>query len=48
MLKIGDASGLDEETLMILETLGVVNSGILIDKERLRNLIEEVTKIVYP
>ena len=48
MLKSGDASGLDEEMMMILEALGIVNSGILIDKDKLRNLIEEVSKIVYP
>ncbi|ABW01028.1 hypothetical protein [Caldivirga maquilingensis] len=48
MLKSGDASGLDEEVLMILETLGIVNSGILMDKDKLRSLIEEVSRIVYP
>ncbi|WP_291765163.1 hypothetical protein [Caldivirga sp. UBA161] len=47
-LKIGDASSLDEETLMILETLGIIDSGMLINKDKLRNLIDEVIKIVYP
>jgi len=47
-LKTGDASNLDRETVSILEGLGILDSGVLVDKDKLRALIDEVTKIVYP
>lgn len=39
---------LDREVLMMLEELGITSAGILIDKEKLNLLINEVIKYVYP
>ncbi len=47
-LKTGDTSNLNRETVSILEELGIADSGVLVDKDKLRVLIDEVIRVVYP